>query len=292
VELTSTNEAIVNGPGEGEQLEGKNSLYVVKVARPELSLIEYDTGPGYQGATPHFHERHTDAFVVLEGELEFTLGRETIRGGPGTAVVVPPEVVHAFTSTGGRARFLNIHSPDAGFVEFLRARTRGEDGAFDSVDVDGPQEPGGGTVLGSGEGTAYAVGTATSVFKATRESTAGFFSLAEVTIEPGTSGPPPHSHRELLDSFYVLEGTLVVRVGEDEADAPPGTYACMPPGIVHTFANRSDEPVRFLNLNTPGGWEDYIRDLAAATPADGPPDPRLMGEILARYDVVFPSRPS
>jgi quercetin dioxygenase-like cupin family protein len=282
--------AIVNGPREGERLEGRDAVYVVKVTRPELSLIEYETGPGYQGATPHFHERHTDAFVVLEGELEFTLGRETIRGGPGTAAAVPPGNVHAFTTTSERARFLNIHSPDAGFVEFLRARTRGEDAGFDSVDVDGPQEPGGGTVLGSGEGTAYAVGTAASIFKATRESTAGFFSLAEVTIQPGTAGPPPHSHRELLDSFYVLEGTLTVQVGADEVNAPAGTYAFVPPGVVHTFANRSAEPVRFLNLNTPGGWEDYIRDLAAATPADGPPDPQVMGDVLARYDVVFPER--
>ena len=61
----------------------------------------------------------------------------------------------------------------------------------------------------------------------------------------------------------------------------------MPPEIVHTFANRSSEPARFLNLNTPGGWEDYIRDLAAATPADAPPDPRVMGEVLARHDVVL-----
>jgi quercetin dioxygenase-like cupin family protein len=277
--------AIVNAPCEGERLEGQDSVYHVKVARPELSLIEYDTGPSYQGATPHFHERHTDAFVLLEGELEFTLGRETLRGGPGTAVVVPPGVVHAFTSTGGRARFLNIHSPDSGFADFLRARTRGEDGAFDSVDVDGPQEPGGGTVLGPGEGTTYEIGTATSLFKATKETTAGFFSLAEVTIQAGTSGPPPHSHRELLDSFYVLEGMLTVQAGDDEVDAPPGTYACAPPGVVHTFVNRSGEPVRFLNLNTPGGWEDYIRDVAAATPADGPPDPRIMGEVLARHDV-------
>jgi quercetin dioxygenase-like cupin family protein len=277
--------AIVNGPGEGERLEGKDAVYVVKVTRPELSLIEYTTGPGYQGATPHFHERHTDAFILLEGELDFTLGRETTRGGPGTVVVVPPGVVHAFAAIGEPARFLNIHSPDAGFVDFLRARTRGEDGAFDSVDVDGPQEPGGGTLLGPGEGTTYEVGTATSVFKATRETAGGFFSLAEVTIQAGTSGPPPHSHEELLDSFYVLEGTLTVRVADDDVEAPPGTYACLPPGVVHTFANRSDEPVRFLNLNTPGGWEDYIRDLAAVMPADGPPDPQILGEVLARHDV-------
>ncbi len=283
-------EAIVNGPGEGELLRGKERTFLVKVARPELSLVEYDAGADYRGASAHYHEHHTDAFYVLEGELEFTLGRQTVLAPAGTAVVAPPRVVHAFTNaSGGRVRFLNVHAPDAGFVEYLRALIEGEEIAFDSIDVDGPQEPGGGTVLGPGEGTAYAVGTATSLFKATREATAGAFSLAESTIEPGTAGPPPHSHRELLDSFYVLDGTLTVQVGEEELDAPAGTYACVPPGIVHAFANRSDEPVRFLNLNTPGGWEDYIRDLAAAVPADGPPDPRLMGEVLARHDVVLAS---
>lgn len=281
-------EAIVSGPGEGERLESEDRVYLVKVARPELSLIEYDTGPTYTGATPHFHEHHTDAFFLLEGELEFTLGLETHLGRAGTAVVVPPGNVHAFTSTGRtRARFLNIHAPDSGFVDFLRARTRGEDSAFDSVDVDGPQEPGNGTVLGPGEGTAYPVGSAISVFKATKESTSGSFSLAEVTIQAGTPGPPPHSHRELLDSFYVLEGTLTVQVGDEEVEAGPGTYACAPPGVVHTFANRSASTVRFLNLNTPGGWEDYISDLAAATPADGPPDQKIMSDVLARHDVVF-----
>jgi mannose-6-phosphate isomerase-like protein (cupin superfamily) len=286
--MAETPQAIICGPGEGERLESEDRVYLVKIARPELSLIEYDTGPTYTGASPHFHERHTDAFFLLEGELEFTLGRVTYVAGPGTAVVVPPGNVHAFTSHGSRrARFLNIHAPDAGFADFLRARTRGEDATFDSVDVDGPQEPGEGTVLGPGEGTTYVAGAATSVFKATRESTAGAFSLAEATIRPGTSGPPPHFHRELIDSFFVLDGTLAVTVGEEEVEAGPGAFACAPPGVVHTFANRNASPVSFLNLNTPGGWEDYIRDLAAATPADGPPDPRLMGEILARHDLVL-----
>ena len=38
--------------------------------------------------------------------------------------------------------------------------------------------------------------------------------------------------------------------------------------------------MRFLNLNTPGGWEDFIRDLAAVTPAEG------HSELYARHDVV------
>jgi len=55
-------EAIVNGPGEGELLRGDDRTFLVKAARPELSLIEYDAGPGYTGTRPHYHERHTDAF--------------------------------------------------------------------------------------------------------------------------------------------------------------------------------------------------------------------------------------
>jgi hypothetical protein len=60
--MTSVDEAIVNGPGEGELLRGRNRTFLVKVDRPELSLIEYDAGADYQGASPHYHERHTDAF--------------------------------------------------------------------------------------------------------------------------------------------------------------------------------------------------------------------------------------
>ena len=156
-------------------------------------------------------------------------------GGGGMVVVL---LLGSFNASKGggsaRARFLNIHAPDSGFADFLRARTQGRDASFDSVDVDGPQEPGEGAVLGPGEGTTYEVGAATSVFKATRETTAGAFSLAESTLRPETSGPPLHSHRELLDSFYVLEGTLTVRVDDREVEAPPGSYACVPPGIVHT----------------------------------------------------------
>ena len=289
METTSTDKAIVKGPGEGELL-GKGSTYLIKVDRPELSLVEYDAAPGHAGARPHYHERHTDAFYVLEGELELTLGRKTVHAPAGTAAVAPPGVVHAFTNASGdRARFLNVHAPDAGFADYLRAAVRRERAAFDSVDVDGRQEPGGGTVLGPGEGRAFEIGTTNSLFKATREATAGFFSLSESTIQPETSGPPLHFHRELLDSFYVLEGTLTVQVGNEELDAPPGTYACLPPGVLHTFANRSSEPVRFLNLNLPGGWEDYIRDLAAVTPADGPPDRQSLGDVLARHDVIVPS---
>ena len=39
--------------------------------------------------------------------------------------MVPPGVPHAFTSV-GRARFLNVHAPSYGFIEYLRKVDAGE----------------------------------------------------------------------------------------------------------------------------------------------------------------------
>ncbi len=140
-------------------------------------------------------------------------------------------------------------------------------------------------ILMPGEGERIAAGGAVSVLKAVAAATGGAFSMSEVTIAARFAGPPLHLHRGMTDSFFVLEGTLRVVAGGREADLPAGGYALVPPGVPHTFANPGDTPVRVLNLNAPGGWEDYLRDLAAAMPADGPPDPEAFARVFARYDV-------
>jgi quercetin dioxygenase-like cupin family protein len=134
-----------------------------------------------------------------------------------------------------------------------------------------------------GQGERHLAGSTEIVIKATGEDTGGSFFLAETTIEPGFPGPPPHRHERLHDMFYVLEGTLTVSLGEDTHLLGPGTFVCVPPGVVHTFSNPGDEPVRFLNFNTPSGWEHYMRDLARAAQT-GPLTPEVIGPIASRYD--------
>ena len=122
------------------------------------------------------------------------------------------------------------------------------------------------------------------MFKATGDDGQGSLSVSESTIAPGFPGPIPHRHRTFVDSFYVLDGTLTLRVGDDTVEAEPGTYALVPPGLVHTFSNPSDSPVRFLNIMAPGGFEGYLREVAARAEPGAPPDPALMAEIASRYD--------
>ena len=129
----------VVGPGQGERLDDDTRAFVIKADLEEISINEVDAGPGFEGVGPHFHQRHVDAFYILEGELEFVVDGEKIRAGAGSTVVVPPGTVHAFATASPQARYINIHAPDSEFLEFMRARHRGEDPAptsWDNVPVE------------------------------------------------------------------------------------------------------------------------------------------------------------
>jgi quercetin dioxygenase-like cupin family protein len=114
-------EAIFLQPGEGERLEGKNRIATIKIGRDELSLIEFELEPGFEGPDPHSHDDQVDSFYVLEGEPEFQVEDESIRLGAGSYVAAPIGVVHTFSNPGPlRARLLNVHAPSHGFHDALR----------------------------------------------------------------------------------------------------------------------------------------------------------------------------
>lgn len=140
------------------------------------------------------------------------------------------------------------------------------------------------------EGERLDAGTTEIVIKATSDDTGGSFFLSENTIPPQFPGPPPHVHEAMHDMFYVLQGTMTFLVGDETRTAGPGTFVCAAPGEVHTFSNQTDDPVRFLNLSTPGGWEHYMRELAEAGQA-GPLTPETIGQIASRHDFKLAPAP-
>jgi quercetin dioxygenase-like cupin family protein len=79
---------------------------------------------------------------------------------------------------------------------------------------------------------------------------------------PGEPGPDPHVHHEHTDSFHVLTGELHYRVGPDldPLVVRAGEWLSVPPNVVHTFANATDEPATFLNFHSPdGGFAAFMR---------------------------------
>ena len=81
------------------------------------------------------------------------------------------------------------------------------------------------------------------------------FNLSIITIQPRREGPPVHQHAGEDDSFYMLDGELTFVVDDEEVVAGPGTFVLVPPEVPHTFANRGDEPARFLNIHAPAGFD-------------------------------------
>jgi quercetin dioxygenase-like cupin family protein len=64
------------------------------------------------GPPPHVHTRETETFYVLEGQIEFLLGEETIVAGKGDFVNIPIGTVHRFCNTGTEtARLVLTFSP-------------------------------------------------------------------------------------------------------------------------------------------------------------------------------------
>jgi len=105
--------AIVVPPGEGHVLGNVEFLArTVDSPRFNLSIIEIVAGRELEA---HVHAEEDDAFYILEGEMTFILGGEEVGAPPGTFVLIPPGVEHAFRNDGETAvRMLNIHAP-AGF---------------------------------------------------------------------------------------------------------------------------------------------------------------------------------
>lgn len=129
--------------------------------------------------------------------------------------------------------------------------------------------------------------------KARAEETGGALGLVEGTFYEGF-GPPLHVHSREDEAFYVLDGEVRFRQGEDEFVAGAGTWVWGPRGVPHAFKVES-ESARALVLVTPGGFERMFEEggIPASESAEPPEqlyDPDAAMAISERFgfEVVGP----
>ena len=121
-------------------------------------------------------------------------------------------------------------------------------------------------------------------FILTGAQTGGAFFLAEVVVPPG-GGPPPHIHEREDETFYLLQGTLTVQVGDQTIQASQGDCAHLPRGIVHSFRNTGKETVQMLVTATPAGIEKFFEE-AFCPAAEGKEFPTITPELIGRLMAV------
>lgn len=117
-------------------------------------------------------------------------------------------------------------------------------------------------LLAPSEGRAWPMGRIAAVFKADGDETANRYSISEWWLDAHTAGPGAHAHEHEDCVFFVIEGTMSIRLGDAWHDAPRGSFALAPAGTVHDFENRSDARAGVLNLSFPGGFEPHMPGIA------------------------------
>jgi quercetin dioxygenase-like cupin family protein len=78
--------------------------------------------------------------------------------------------------------------------------------------------------------------------------------------------PPPHIHHREDAIFYILEGEIVVSVGDRTIKGTPGTMIFLPRDVRHSFTIESEQ-FRMLILVTPAGFEGWFRKFSVPAPA-------------------------
>ena len=111
-------------------------------------------------------------------------------------------------------------------------------------------------------------------WKATAAETGGTFLLFEDVMSRGKS-TPLHTHPQVDETLYVLEGEILLHIDGEEQRIGSGGVALAPRGVPHAFLVTS-ETARILCLETPGSSEAFYRgasepattDLEISAPVD------------------------
>lgn len=123
----------------------------------------------------------------------------------------------------------------------------------------------------------------------TTDATGGTMSITD-TVSPPNSGPPRHVHQDADETFVLLTGETEFWLEGETFARGPGETAFVPRGKQHTFRVIGDLPSRHLIILTPGGFEGFFAEMAAAQ-LRIPDDMEIINLIASRYDLVFTGPP-
>jgi mannose-6-phosphate isomerase-like protein (cupin superfamily) len=136
--MSSYGKAVVLGPGEGKDFTIGADRVLIKGLTGQgeegFSVVEYHGATNNPGPPLHVHHTFEECWFILDGQVDFTVEGEVVRGRAGSFFLVPRGTAHTFQVVGTTpARWVGIFSPARymGLIEEL-----GE-----LIPPDGPPDP-------------------------------------------------------------------------------------------------------------------------------------------------------
>jgi quercetin dioxygenase-like cupin family protein len=232
----------------------------ILLAREEITITHARYSAGQRVAGPHIHHEHTDAFYVLEGELNFEIGREaqaiTVRAGD--FIAAPPRIAHSFANNSDRpARWLTIHARDGGFAAFMRGVRDGIEVQWDIAPVpadgglpasDAIVSPNQADERGETESQSCWLRCALPDLRVADWRLRGPHPF-DLPIRGRDS--QPHDQHSQIDTFLVLDGAVEATLAGTPQTVGPGTLISVPRTVRHTLHQPEPGSLQILSLHTP-----------------------------------------
>jgi mannose-6-phosphate isomerase-like protein (cupin superfamily) len=146
----------------------------------------------------------------------------------------------------------------------------------------GARPPGAAVALDADAGARHIYGAFGVHWKIDSADSDGRFSVVHHPIARRSLVAPLHRHHREDEYSYVLTGKLGALLGDEVVTAGPGTWVFKPREQWHTFWNAGDTPCEIIEIISPGGFEDFFRELTAAWG-----NPEQMGALGAKYELDF-----
>ncbi len=127
-----------------------------------------------------------------------------------------------------------------------------------------------GTYVPAGAGPRISFMGMDLVWKVTSEMSRGAYVVFVHDAPPGT-GAPVHLHPGEEETIFVIEGRVVVRLGDETFEMGRGDSVHLPRGTAHGFRVTGDGPaqVQFtIDLSPGSDYETMFAGLVGLTPAD------------------------
>jgi quercetin dioxygenase-like cupin family protein len=112
-------------------------------------------------------------------------------------------------------------------------------------------------ILEPNKGKHIAVAGDINTILAFKEDTGGTYSFIEAKVFPG-GGPIPHIQRREHEGFYIIEGQIIFNVDGQRIEAKPGTFVNIPPNVLHSFKNETNENAKMIIVLSPAGLEQFF----------------------------------
>jgi quercetin dioxygenase-like cupin family protein len=95
----------------------------------------------------------------------------------------------------------------------------------------------------------------------------GKYSLIQITFPYEKEKEVPLHKHSLEDVIiYVIEGSFIIRYGNENIKSIPGMVLKLEKNIEHSYKKIGPDKGKLLVLFTPAGFENYFRDLNSSSP--------------------------